>query len=117
MRTTQYVGLNQYALNYVKGAVRTETYNMTEGMFMEPVVGTIYHMPVPNGPNKAYILKEVVQCAPWSSGPVIFTCLEATLVKESGQKLDWGKMFKWIRDPSLGEEHKEYDKETGRYWV
>jgi hypothetical protein len=116
-RTTQYIGLNIYALNYVRNAIRTETYDMTTGMFDEPVHGTIYHMPPPKGPNKALIAKEVVQATPWSSGMMIFTHLKLTLVKESDEEVDYGDVaFSWMVDPSLGYE-QEYDLATGRFYV
>jgi len=114
MRETQYIGLNQYAQDYVKDAIKTETFEMTQGMFGEPVHGTIYHMPTPKGPNKEYRLVETVQAEPWSSGPIIFTCLKGILVKESGQELDTGEYFQWMLDPSI---ENEFDHETGRYYV
>lgn len=113
-RSTQYIGLNQYALNFVKGAKLVETFELTEGMFGEPVLGSVYHMPPPAGPNDEYILKEVVQDVPWSSGPMIFTHLEATLVKKSGQRIKLGPYFSWMVDPSIKD---EYDLETGRYYI
>lgn len=119
-RTTQYVGLNKYAQDYVKNAVRVEEYPMTHGMFNEVVMGNIYHMEPPKGPNKEYRLVEVVQIAPWSSGPVILTCLKSVLVKECGQVIedDQGyEFFRWMMDPSLSEKHIEVDYETGRYYI
>ena len=54
-------------------------------------------------------IREVVQVCPWSSGPMIFTCLE----------IDFGKGFKqrcfeWINDPTV---KNEYDYDGGRMWV
>jgi len=115
MRTTQYIGLNKFATDYLSKAISTEQYEMTEGMFGEPVTGTIYHMPPPKGPNKALVCKEVVQATPWSSGMMIFTHIEATLVKGSGQELNHGTWFSWISDPSVSD--MEYDVETGRMYV
>lgn len=119
-RSTQHIGLNKYAGEWVHDAIRTEGYSMCKGMFDEEVIGTIYHMPVPEGPNKALIAKEVVQDAPWSSGPMIFTHLQVTLVKENGQELDMGCYFSWMFDPRLlrySGDGTEYDYETGRYGV
>jgi hypothetical protein len=113
-RSTQYIGLNKYALNYVKDAISVDTYKMTTGIASEPVYGKIYQMPVPKGPNTGFVLKEIVQDVPWSSGPMIFTCLEATLTKECGQKIPMGKYFCWMIDPSVD---LEYDIDTGRYYA
>ncbi len=115
-RSTQYIGLNDYAKKWVEKAIKTETYEMTTGMFDEPVMGTIYHMPPPDGPNKALIAKEVVQAAPWSSGVMFFTHLKLTLIKESGQELDMSEAFSWMTDPSLAGS-QEYDPATGRFYM
>ena len=113
-RTTQYIGLNKYAREYVKSALIVESYDMTTGMFDETIIGKIYYMPTPDGPNSAYIFKEVVQISPWSSGPMIFTSLEVSLKKDSGQIIEMGRYFDWMIDPSI---KCEYDFETARYYV
>ena len=115
-RSTQYVGLNHHALNLVKDAFKREEYEMTTGMFEEPVSGTIYHVLPPPGPNKALKYVEVVQTTPWSSGPMIFTHLKAVLTKECGQEIETGECCSWILDPSL-EDTSEVDYVTGRYYV
>lgn len=115
-RTTQYIGLNEYAKNFVRNAIKTEIIpNMATGMFDEPIEGTRYYMPVPKGPNTSYYFDEEVQAEPWSSGPMIFTCLRGHLVKECGQVIDMDENFCWMLDPSL--EGQEYDEMTGRYYV
>jgi hypothetical protein len=114
-RCTQYIGLNDYAKNYIKDALSVETYNMTKGMFDEIIKGNIYHMPVPDGTNKDLILTEVIQDSPWASGPMIFTCLEAMLIKENGQRINMGIYFWWMIDPNVKDQ--EYDTTTGRYYV
>ena len=114
-RITQYIGLNDYAEAFVAKALKVETYPLCKGMFGEDVLGRIYHMPPPDGPNKAWIFKEVVQATPWSSGPMIFTHLEATLVKESGTEFSGGFYFSWMIDPTVHEQ--EYDQATGRMYV
>jgi hypothetical protein len=98
-RSTQYIGLTLAARKHVKSAIRTEKYEMTFGMFDESVFGTIYYMP------DGSILKEVGQVTPWSSGPMILTCLRST----SGEKL-----FQWVEDREV---YGEVDCKTGRYWV
>ena len=121
-RETQYIGLNSYALMFVKDAVGVEEYDMCEGMFGETVRGKIYHMPLPDGATK-YRLEEVVQVAPWSSGPMILTCIRYVLIKESGEPMgsdgtdENDHWFKWMIDPSLKEESIEVDCRTGRYYA
>ena len=115
-RTTQYIGLNTYALNLVNSekVISHKEYEMTKGMFNEPVMGGIWHLKPPEGPNKELILKEEVQMCPWSSGPMIFTHLKVTLVKNCGQELDMGYYCSWMVDPTV---EGEYDIETGRMYV
>lgn len=115
MRTTQYIGLKKDARDFLaKNAVSETREHLTFGMFEESVEGGVWELKVPEGPNKAYIAKEVVCDEVWSSGPMIFTCLELILVKESGQKLSCGKAFQWVKNPSLD---GEYDEERGHYYV
>lgn len=111
MRTTQHIGLTEDALKWLTHAIKTETYKMTTGMFGETVYGNIYHMPASTGPNRKLIAKEVVQHNLWSSGPMIFTHLEITLVKESGQKVSMGYYYSWVTSPMLND---EYDQRTGK---
>jgi hypothetical protein len=114
-RTTQYIGLTDDARDYLKKhATAQELYEMTTGMFNEAIGGNIYDLPVPNGPNKRYYAKEVVQAEPWSSGPMIFTCLELFLEKDCGQVINHGRIFQWVDNPGL---HGEYDPKKGHKWV
>jgi hypothetical protein len=114
-RQTQYIGLNKYAEDYVENAVHVETYDMTTGMFGEPIKGRIFYMPEDKYGNYD-ILIEYVQDVPWSSGPMIFTCIECKFVHHK-QGLDTfnDSYFMWMIDPGLGS--CECDYETGRYWV
>jgi len=43
-RMTQYIGLTDDATNWTSKAANTETYEMTQGMFGEPVLGTVYYL-------------------------------------------------------------------------
>lgn len=114
-RETQYIGLTDDAKEFVKKAIREESYKMCEGMFGEEVYGSIYHLPPPPGPNKDLILKEEPQVTPWSSGPMIFTHLRSILVKECGQDIDDDTFyFDWVLDPSI---KVEYDSKKGHYYV
>jgi hypothetical protein len=102
MRTTQYIGLNALAIEY------TTTMNLqiqdkrhfTLGMFDEEVPLSMWMH------SDGSIYKEIEQCSPWSSGPMIFTCLE----DEDGNKL-----FQWLQDSDV--RGREVDFENGRFWV
>lgn len=140
-RSTQYIGLTQAALDFVEQCQELPSELCTYGMFdeeiplrrwaMHPVIAKDY--PERGGME----IREVQQEVPWSSGPMIFTCLE----------LDWGnggtsKAFEWVHDPTLGREFcqqreneewaktyphepcrvtvtmgEEYDREKGTTWA
>ena len=117
MRTTQYIGLTSQAIKWVMLALSTEDYNMTSGMFDEKIIGKIYNMSVPKGPNSKLIAKEELQASPWSSGPMLFTHLHLILIKENGQEVDMGLVFSWVLDPSLSGTGQEYDPISGHYYV
>jgi hypothetical protein len=90
MRCTQFVGLTGEARDFLDGNVNmvdsrpcphcgkmTETEmekidegRFTVGMFDEEIPLSTYRL------KDGRIAREVVQADPWSSGPVIFTCLE-----------------------------------------
>lgn len=90
MRCTQWVGLSIEAEAFVKqnakkvgcrpcphcGGYTEERYDTvkdgryTEGMFDERHTLKTYRL------EDGRLAKEIVQASPWSSGPVIFTCLE-----------------------------------------
>jgi hypothetical protein len=113
MRTTQYIGLTSAAQRWVEGALRKETYEIYKGW--ENVYGSVYYMPPPEGPNKVLVAREVVQASPWSSGPMIFTHLLITLIKDSGQEIDCGFYYSWVVDPMSKE--SEYDPDLGTFFV
>lgn len=113
-RTTQYIGLTNDARNYVKNAISIEQYEMTTGMFNEPVMGNIYYLPPLLGLDKELIAKEVVQFTPWSSGPMIFTHLQFILVKEDNSKCDCGYYYSWVQNPLIT---NEFDVERGHCYV
>ncbi len=115
MRTTQYIGLNDYAKNLVKDAIRVEVNpKMTFGMFEEDVPGKIYFCKDIRNPDLEIRYEEVEQASPWSSGPMIFTCLKGTFVNVAGQTIDLGMHCQWMLDPTV---KGEYDEKTGRYYV
>lgn len=120
MRTTQEIGLNNYARNFVRDAIKSESYKMTTGMFGEDVYGFVYEIKNKNGNIDIY--REVVQDTPWSSGVMIFTCLKLEkTIRKNMPDIDWTKddsygtmCFQWMLNPSITD---EFDYETGGYWV
>ena len=112
-RTTQYVGLNKKAMDYVSELVELSPDNHTTGMFGEEISLRKWELPRKWKNNRAgECLREVEQVSPWSSGPVILTCLE----------LDYGngaksKVLEWVADPTLENEGIETDYESGTYWI
>jgi len=95
-RSTQFIGLSPSALKFVNekchkepvvtcdccghskgGNFITKIDRHTSGMFEEEIPLTTFYMyaPSPVG-EKVFEVKEVVQCDPWSSGPMIFTHLQ-----------------------------------------
>ena len=117
-RSDQYIGLNDYAKAWIEahqGDAFSKSIFLCHGLCDE-IHGTEYHLIPPGGPNKDMIAVETVQQIPWSSGPMIFTYLKVFLVKESGERVEWGDFFKWMVDPSLSGKC-QYDGKTGRYFV
>ena len=124
MRTTQYIGLNDYAEAYLREhatLLQDEAPTIGIGMFEEPITGRVWKEVIrEEQPDRYLLYEEVVQDSPWSSGPMIFTHLKVTLKQGSlaGVPLadiDSGFYFSWMVDPSL--KGQEYDPKTGRYWV
>ncbi len=80
MRMTQHIGLNDRASRIVEGGEKIATYVVTRGMFDEPIVGGIWKIKQYTEEwgvqsESEYVVAEYEQCAPWSSGPMIFTAL------------------------------------------
>lgn len=107
MRMTQWIGLNHEADAFLSdnalkigcrecphcGKYTEEKYDLIEdnrstiGMYDDEIKLKTYKL------KDGRIAREVEQCSPWSSGPVIFTCLE----------IDGKRTFKWS-----GEEIENY---------
>ena len=106
MRCDQYVGLTKEAKTWVKNNFKKsqiKTYNMCHQAFnSEPLKGLL----IKDG-DVTY--KELVQCSPWSSGPMYFTCIGA--FNQNGLI---GTMFQWKENPDIV---YEYDEVTGEYYV
>lgn len=114
-RETQYIGLTKDAQEYIEQrAIGKKPIVVTFGMFQEDVHGYEWELPVPEGPNKRYWAKEVVQATSWSGGPMIFTCLQFFLEKGCGQVIGMGRAFEWVSNPGLD---SEYDEVRGHFYV
>jgi hypothetical protein len=94
-RFTQYIGLSPEAWEFLEGHKynKIHSYKMTEGICMEPVIGSLYEctIAVPGRwcclainytEDEKVLYIEVVQSEPWDSGPMIFTQLKNILTGE-----------------------------------
>lgn len=103
MRTTQFIGLIKKADEFIKNNLVEDVTIKGEivyGMFGEEIPLRVFKRK--DVPSKLYF--EVEQVAPWSSGPMIFTCLDCGGLK----------MFEWVEDKDTKD---EFDYETGTYYV
>jgi len=119
MRCTQFIGLTQRAEEYVKNLKSLESDGKAAGMFPEEEIN-LRRWEVPsdfkNDIHHGRCIREVVQAVPWSSGPMIFTCLELDFNNSPGTPdAARVKMLQWIDDPKV--KGLEYDQETGRLWI
>jgi hypothetical protein len=104
MRTTQYIGLNALALEFVATLEKLDIKHFTTGMFEEEVPLGVWK------DTDGTIYKEVVQIEPWSSGPMIFTCVEVYGVKPKM----W--LHQWI-ECVPHRQHECVDFTRGTYFV
>ena len=111
MRTTQYVGLTKLAEDFVKNLKELKSDTSTFGMFDEKIPLRKWETTekFKHG-RKGECIREVVQSVLWSSGPMIFTCLE----------FDFGNggdatFCQWVVHPDIGDQ--EYDQKKGIFWV
>jgi hypothetical protein len=118
-RSTQFIGLTQRAEKWLEyhGAFRDNVVPATEctGMFGEDlpmgVWGLVYR-------GKAVSVREVVQDEPWSSGPMIFTCLAFATLNVDGTVSDKViHLTEWKLDKSLTKQYLQLDSAKGTYWV
>jgi hypothetical protein len=102
MRMTQFTGLSLKAKKYLEDRCKKDLIEVfrngdLEKSYMEPVKTKgdiifgmfeeeirLYSYELTNGS----IVREVEQASPWSSGPVIFTCLEDGQGKKIGEWTD-----------------------------
>lgn len=102
-RSTQYIGLNGNSVKLVNDMLLTKKYNgrSTPGMFGEEVPLADYE-----AADGTLVFLEIVQAEPWSSGPMIFTCL----LSEEGVN----RVHEWVEDNSVD---GEVDYANGKYYV
>lgn len=109
MRTTQYIGLTKRAEKFVLARTPLASWRTFEGTCGEKIQLKEW---LSNGevfPSSA-IIREVIQAMPWSCGAMIFTCLEVQY--QNGEQVQFNH---WVPCPMVKE--KQYDKESGTYWV
>lgn len=106
MRCDQYIGLTKKAKTWIKENFKESqigSYNMCHQAFnKDPLKGILIK-------DGDLIFKEVVQCSPWSSGPMYLTCIGAY----KQDKL-LGYMFTWKENPDIV---YEYDEIAGEYYI
>jgi len=109
-RTTQFIGLTNDASKYVSELKQLNSDTYTTGMFGEKI--SLGKWCAPKKLQQLYhniCIREIVQAEPWSSGPMIFTCLELDF--DDGVK---NQFLQWIKDPQVS---NEIDLKEGRFWV
>lgn len=119
MRTTQYIGLTKAASDFVQDLKALKSDRKTSGIAGEDIElqrwechPMFKHAVARDRRDRKQLscVREKVQMTPWSSGPMIFTCLE----------VDYGngattEIFQWIMDPTVKDE--EFNTERGAMWV
>lgn len=108
-RTTQFIGLTAHAVAFIKetGCVCQPSDTHVVGMFDEKIPLRKWLW---TDKDANYVIREFVQEIPWSSGPMIFTCLEIAWTPKSRSLI-----LTWVSDPR--EEGNEYNYERGTMWV
>jgi len=112
MRTTQYIGLTKAAETFVNGLKELPSDSNTKGMFDESIPlrkWEIHQMFTASVQRERACIREKLQDSPWSSGPMLFTCLEVDY--GNGAK---SAAFEWVHDPDV---NSEYNQEDGTFWV
>ena len=107
-RSTQFIGLTAKAAQLVADLEPAESDTQTMGMFEEKIGLRRWHCK--SLTKRGKWVREKVQIVPWSSGPMIFTCLE--IEAQNGSKCE---CMEWICDPRM--KGREFDYEEGAYYV
>ena len=116
-RSTQFIGLTKEAEEYIKNLKELPSDSYTIGMFEEKFALRKWKMPgtFKSKDRPDACIREIVQASPWSSGPMIFTCLALFFGNHLPRDSETGTpILQWIEDPRV--EH-EFDQEKGKFWV
>jgi hypothetical protein len=112
MRSTQYIGLTRSAMDFIADYQRViKSENCTHGMFDEVVA--LGEWVSKHDGTKFWKIKEIVQFEPWSSGPMIFTCLVGFFHNDKTCEHPIS-VLGWVEDPR---QQGEFDCEKGTMWV
>lgn len=112
-RSDQYIGLTRRAQEFVKGLEHVGEHCISGAFDNQIGLGAwVSKKPNPNGLYVIYI--EVVQKAPWSSGPMYFTRLLADY--NNGAEIFF---FSWSDEPWTEDwrSNPEYDDELGICYI
>ena len=114
-RSDQWIGLTNDAQAFVKDLdfITVDKSTLGNKRFVD---AAFYPYPFELGEWRWHnaVIREKLQCSPWSSGPMHFTYLE----------IDYGNgftvnCFQWVNNPLLGRNcsGEEYNPVTGHMWV
>lgn len=117
MRSDQYIGLTKRAKLFLSqqkesGIVeREEFFKLTDAAFdSNPIMGKrVWVKPKGIKVQEEYF-EEFLQAAPWSSGPMYFTCLRHVVVLKTGETEERDMLYQWYVDPLI---RNGYDQESG----
>lgn len=111
-RSDQWIGLTDTAAEFINQLRETYKEDLIETNIVlvpssETLCGVtdfhgvqlVYNDKDLKSPNSQYIIREKIQCAPWSSGPMYFTCLEYLCVKRIDNKevMLIPELFGWVQ--------------------
>jgi len=118
-RSTQFIGLTKKAEEYVRDLEELESDSYASGMH-ENIPLRRWKLSKKDFGNSSEeigaCLREVVQDYRFSSGPMIFTCLESDTREGYETSLKrWKDCFlKWVEDPRVED---EFNQEKGTFWI
>lgn len=108
-RSDQYVGLTTKGNEFIRNFPKKDIINKKE-VFMCHQAFNPWPLTGIEITTKDRIYREVLQCDPWSSGPVYLTHIAVF----NKQKKLLGYMFSWIEDENVT---GEVDPDNGKYYI
>ena len=117
-RSTQFIGLTANAQMYVQDLEEIDSITHSHGIAGEELPlrqwkapKEVTHVDYPT------FITEIVQEVPWSSGPMIFTCLRLdTMFSEGADPGEFDVRFhEWNHDPAIRDQ--QFDHEKGILWI